>query len=214
MRWILALIPFATLAGCVSTRVAEKESATRELLAFMSGAFSSQEQSAADPKNYFDIRLHMTPMWDAEHPQWAGCLYVEQATASSMAKPYRQRIYRVKAVGGGFASEVFTLPGEPLMYAGAWKDAVKLQALRALGPERMVPRTGCTVNLRRVEGGAYIGGTNGKDCPSERSGAVYATSEVMVYSDRIVSWDRGFDAAGTQVWGAEKGGYVFRRVNE
>jgi hypothetical protein len=26
---------------------------------------------------------------------------------------------------------------------------------------------------------------------------------------KIVSWDRGFDASGAQVWGAEKGGYIF-----
>ncbi len=28
----------------------------------------------------------------------------------------------------------------------------------------------------------------------------------------MVSWDRGWDDAGTQFWGAEKGGYEFARV--
>ena len=32
--------------------------------------------------------------------------------------------------------------------------------------------------------------------------------------DRLLSWDRGFDAAGKQVWGAEKGPYEFLRVKE
>jgi hypothetical protein len=36
-----------------------------------------------------------------------------------------------------------------------------------------------------------------------------ATSEVVVSPGRIESWDRGFDAEGVQVWGAEKGAYVF-----
>jgi hypothetical protein len=27
----------------------------------------------------------------------------------------------------------------------------------------------------------------------------------------ILSWDRGFDANGNQVWGAEKGGYIFKK---
>ena len=36
-----------------------------------------------------------------------------------------------------------------------------------------------------------------------------ATSEVVVSPGRIESWDRGFDAEGAQVWGAEKGAYVF-----
>jgi hypothetical protein len=30
-------------------------------------------------------------------------------------------------------------------------------------------------------------------------------------ADRLESWDRGFDAAGVQVWGSEKGPYVFVR---
>jgi hypothetical protein len=29
----------------------------------------------------------------------------------------------------------------------------------------------------------------------------------------MISWDRGFDADGNQVWGAEGGGYVFHRMN-
>ena len=36
-------------------------------------------------------------------------------------------------------------------------------------------------------------------------GASSATSEVEVHPDRVVSWDRGFDAERKHVWGAEKG---------
>jgi len=30
-----------------------------------------------------------------------------------------------------------------------------------------------------------------------------------VTKGRVVSWDRGFDAEGNHIWGAEKGGYEF-----
>jgi hypothetical protein len=30
----------------------------------------------------------------------------------------------------------------------------------------------------------------------------------------MITWDRGFDAEGKQVWGATAGGYIFRRVDE
>lgn len=33
----------------------------------------------------------------------------------------------------------------------------------------------------------------------------------VVVSDRIEGWDRGFDAAGQQVWRAEQGPYLFVR---
>jgi len=39
-------------------------------------------------------------------------------------------------------------------------------------------------------------------------GYAYATSEVVVGSGRIESWDRGFGDTGEQVRGAEKGAYV------
>ena len=31
---------------------------------------------------------------------------------------------------------------------------------------------------------------------------------------RVVSWDRGFDAEGNHIWGAEKGGYEFVKSYE
>ena len=67
---------------------------------------------------------------------------------------------------------------------------------------------GCTITLHRYKS-IYQGSTNGRDCPNSRSGAAYATSEVTIRSDRMMSWDRGYDDAGKQVWGATKGGYLF-----
>jgi hypothetical protein len=28
----------------------------------------------------------------------------------------------------------------------------------------------------------------------------------------LASWDRGFDSTDNQVWGAEKGGYIFKKL--
>jgi CpeT protein len=49
------------------------------------------------------------------------------------------------------------------------------------------------------------------NCPSNLRGATYATSEVVVQHDKMISWDRGFDSRDKQVWGAEKGGYIFMK---
>jgi hypothetical protein len=42
-------------------------------------------------------------------------------------------------------------------------------------------------------------------------GAGSATSKVVIHPDRIVSWDRGLDAEGNHVRGAETGGYALLR---
>jgi len=58
----------------------------------------------------------------------------------------------------------------------------------------------------------FEGSTEGNNCQSSLRGAAYVTSKVSISKERIYSWDRGFDAEGHQVWGAEKSGYIFERV--
>jgi len=53
------------------------------------------------------------------------------------------------------------------------------------------------------------GATLGADCGDALRGAKYATSEVYLSATALESWDRGFDAAGKQVWGPVKGPYRF-----
>ena len=174
------------------------------LAAWMTGSFSSSAQAAAD-EAYFDIRLEMVPIWE-ERGRW---LYVEQAAATALDRPYRQRVYRLsREPDGAFRSEVYALP-EPLRFAGAWCEVAPLADLTA---EDLVLREGCAVILERVDEATFGGSTAGTGCESTLRGATYATSEVVVTSDGIESWDRGFDAEGTQVWGAEKGPYLFDKV--
>ena len=76
-------------------------------------------------------------------------------------------------------------------------------------PDSPVLREGCKVVLYRVDEGYFEGSTVDNNCNSNLHGASYATSEVIIKEDRLISWDRGFDENDKQVWGAEKGGYVF-----
>jgi hypothetical protein len=176
------------------------------LAGWMSGSFSSAAQAAAD-KDYRDIRLHMAPIWTTRTDgRW---LYVEQAVAEKLDRPYRQRVYRVHEDGDELVSDVYELPGDPLRFAGAWSNPLLLQDV---GPEQLEPRTGCSIRLRRQPDGSFAGSTDGRSCPSDLRGASYATSEVVITAAMLTSWDRGFDASGKQVWGAEKGPYQFAKA--
>jgi hypothetical protein len=172
----------------------------------MAGSYSSAAQAAADPQNYRDIRLVMIPIWkDRTDGPW---LYVEQAAATSLDKPYRQRVYQLVRTGPETVeSRVFTLPDPPLRYAGAAEDPAKLAGLE---PGALALRAGCAVVLKK-SGPVWTGSTVGKECGSDLRGASYATSEVTISVSALESWDRGYDAAEKQVWGAEKGPYIFVR---
>jgi len=178
--------------------------AVATLADWMCGSFSSGAQAKADNK-YFDVRLHVARLWtDRPDGPW---LYVEQAMADAQDRPYRQRIYRlVPAPNGEVESVIHELPGDPLAWAGAWRDTSRFNAL---DPTILSWRPGCSVILSWQGTGAMRGSTAGTSCVSTLRGAAYATSEVTVTPTELLSWDRGFDAAGRQVWGATTGPYRF-----
>jgi CpeT protein len=177
------------------------------LTQWMTGSFSSQQQAEAD-SDFFDIRLKMIRIWpERGDGYW---LYVEQAVAAYENKPYRQRVYRVTAEDGGrFISRVFTLE-KPLRFAGWWQTPEQFSVLT---PDSLQLRDGCAITLQRI-GETFTGSTTGTGCSSNLRGAAYATSEVRITAGQIYSWDRGFAADGKQVWGAEKGGYMFKKLPE
>lgn len=192
------------------------------VVALLVGSFSSEQQSKDDAE-YRDIRLHMARIWtdQATHGAW---LYVEQAAASAMDRPYRQRVYWVTpqtyldAAGKErieIRSEVYMLPGDAKAFANAWKDPETLRTTFAsITPAELAIKDGCAVMLKKSGAASYSGGTVGSGCPSELAGAAYATSLVEAEPSGLRTWDRGYKASGEQVWGAVKGHYHFVRQKD
>jgi hypothetical protein len=198
-----ALVALAVLLSACAAP--ERGDATAELAAHLSGHFSSAAQAAADPA-YSEIELRVVPIWtERSDGPW---LYVEQADARTPQRPYRQRVYRLERAGELFLSHIYTFRGDPLRHAGAWQQG---RPLAGLAPSDLELRTGCAVALTRDSHGRYRGGTRGRDCASELRGARYATSTVTLDAGVLESWDRGYDDAGRQVWGATGGAYRFVR---
>lgn len=181
-----------------------------ELERYLTGSFSSAAQSREDPRVH-DIRLRMRRIWtERRDGPW---LYVEQAAAERQDTPYRQRIYRLRALEDGrLESQVFLLPGDALRYAGAWH---KPELLAEVSPEQLTPREGCSIFLT-AEGQPRVfrGSTPGTSCPSDLRGAAHATSEVTLREEGLLTLDRGYDAQGRQVWGSQHGPYRFDRVTQ
>lgn len=193
---LLALFSLPFCSNAQRTRELE------ELAYALAGSYTSAEQAKSDT-SYYEIELEMVRIWPKRKD--GAWFYVEQAMASSKAKPYRQRVYHVKQVNDStFTSTILTIKGGAAWY-GAYADLVKLEQLPKDSLEAL---DGCDITLVR-RGAVYEGSTRGHECPSTRNNASYTTSEVVLRRDRMVSWDRGWNAAGEQVWGAGKGGYIF-----
>lgn len=199
----LAMIVLAWLPSALGCSSAHRQ--VNELGDWMTGSFSSAQQAQGDSENYYDIRLQTARIWPARDDGiW---LYVEQAVASRLDKPYRQRIYRVHALDEQrLESVVYTLPDDPLQYAGAWRTPACFDDIT---PADLTIRTGCSIILTKAKDGSYVGSTNEKDCESELRGATYATSHVVITPTMLTSWDRGYNDQDVQVWGATEGPYEF-----
>jgi CpeT protein len=186
------------------------DTAVKEVVSLLTGTFDSRDQSAADPEGFRAVRLVAVLVPKSRLGLGAPVLYLEQAMVATPDKPYRQRFYRIEEVGDGtVVSRVFE-PKDARAVAGKWRTA---SDLAVFGPNDVLERSGCAVVLRK-KGDRWEGGTEGTKCPSALSGARYATSQVSLGLDRMESWDRGYDAAGKQVWGAAAGPYVFVRRSE
>lgn len=174
-----------------------------KLAGIMSGEFSSEKQALAD-KDFIHIQLRMTPvMKENTDGYW---LYIEQAVASSPEAPYRQRVYHLYIQDDTtIVSKVFELKN-PAQYIGGFADQSKLALIQA---DSLIDRQGCNIMLRKTGKKKFTGSTPGKECVSTLKGATYATSEVVITPKKMVTWDRGWNREDKQVWGSEKGGYVF-----
>ncbi len=210
-RILPILLIFVLVFNCKNT---EKTTLTEEnkeaegldeLFTLMQGSFNSEVQSQVD-SSYYNISLHMYPIWEDK----GNFLYVEQALNSIQNKPYRQRIYEVVQLNDStFSSAVYTLDVDSI-WTGKWKTP---KAFDSISIKDIALKEGCEVILKRISANHYIGKTGDTTCVSTMRGASFARSEVEILEDKILSWDRGFDAEGNYVWGAEKGPYIFNKLD-
>ncbi len=202
------LLCIATLLITCSKKGIEssKESDLIQFKSWMTGTFSSAEQSAAD-STFYSINMVITPIWlENQDAEW---LYIEQALSTKLKEPYRQRIYKINQLAdGSFGSEIYELPYDDRFIHG-WETP---SVFNKITPDSLVIREGCTVFLSKVKSNEYTGSTDTDKCKSTLYGASFATSKVQVFADKIISWDQGWDENNEQVWGAEKRGYIFERI--
>ena len=197
---------FLALAGVVASARAD-DSPLARLTTALTGNFTTADQTAIDP-TYRHVLLHAVPIWtDHAAGPW---FYLEQALADAPDLPFRQRVCQLVARADGVIEQhVFHL-ANPVAFTGAWQDAGRLAKLTLTD---LIFQDGCTVFLREQPDGSFRGATESTGCTNDVHGAAYATAELTITAQKIVSWERGYNAANAQVWGPLHGGYVFKRVD-
>ena len=176
-----------------------------EVARLLNGKFNSNDQSISNPA-YFDLSLSSCLVRAPDYGNLV--LYVEQAASDTPTQPYRQRLYVI--TGGGNVRSEFWAPNVDVELSGVCSKDEQAE----IAGDQFTLLDGCGVWFTKGQDEGFEGSTEGKGCASTLRGASYVSSEVTLTEGRVQSWDQGFDANDTQVWGATDGPYNFARITE
>ncbi len=170
------------------------------------GIMDTSAQAAQNPKKS-SVRM-ITCQVKITDPTDSVYLYQEQALSNNLGQPYRQRFLEIKISADGQMVESKSYkPSDPQTSVGlcSKSSAEKTLSLSAIGEYV------CSVLLTPIEEG-YQGETPPGGCRANVRGAVKINNTIILHSTGMDTWDRGYDEAGNQVWGAENEGYQYRWV--
>jgi len=202
---LLAACASGSSASSASGETAAAPLAADQAARLLPGRFDSAAQASADPAYR---ALQLTACRVSAPELGPSVFYVEQAQMEELERPMRQQLQVIepRVPSGTLAAiRVFDLklPEYSVGLCTRHQTGVYTRA-------EVQERVGCTVTLL-WSGTSFHGETSGTACPSTLRGARYATSDVVLDEAGMRIWDRGFDASGRQVWGPDKGPYVFKR---
>ncbi|MGI0487018.1 chromophore lyase CpcT/CpeT [Pantanalinema rosaneae CENA516] len=200
----------ATATQADSPRTLSTQEQVADIAARLEGVMTTSAQATKNPKApHVQMTTCRIQVVDAPSDKTNSTifLYQEQALAQKLTQPYRQRFLQVAPAPDRQQIESRSFkPEQPSDWVGLCNKPLSERrlTLKQLGTPI------CSVFLQPSQQD-YIGSTPDQGCPTNVRGAVKITNQIMLYPDGMDTWDRGFDASGKQVWGAEGESYQYRK---
>ncbi len=189
------------------------EKQVKDVVAHLVGVMDTSAQAAATPNpQYVRMTTCQVTVEKADasvNTSPSVFLYQEQALSKRLSSPYRQRFLRIAPSRDNLKVEsaAFKPPA-----GAAWVGlCTKPEAERTV-QRKDIGETNCSVFLQ-PKGENYIGETPAAGCPSNYKGATRITNRIVLHQAGMDTLDRGFDAAGNQIWGAKEEPYQFRWID-
>lgn len=179
------------------------KSVDKESLAdLMAGIYTSTDQALKDP-SYADITVRMKRIWNERTDgPW---LFFELSQTGK--EPMKRKVFKIdNTYEGRFKISEYLI-----------KDGWKMQEsfeeifLSDLTPESLLEEEGCHTIVTLMDKDVYEGGNDKMSCGQDNNGAQYIMTDVIINSDGIKKWDKGFDENKMQIWGPVSEAYFFKR---
>lgn len=204
------LIIWATFSSFATAQDIPIQQQVNSVVSHLIGVMDTSAQASANPKAP-SVRMTTCRVQITDNPTQtisSAYLYQEQALMNSLDKPYRQRLLQIKPSAGDRTVESKSFkPQNPETLIGLCN---KPETQRVI-PFSNLGESVCSVFLKPTDKG-YLGETPPQGCPVNVRGAVKITNSILLHSEGMDTWDRGYDAQGNQVWGAENQSYQYRWV--
>ncbi len=199
MKLIALLLGIIAQASPIATDV-------NGVVSHLVGVMDTTAQAATNPKAP-SVRM-TTCKINIEGGNDSVYLYQEQALISKLNQPYRQRILEIKPSRDTVESRSYKL-----VNGSNWINLCnKPDSQRVLRPAD-IGEAVCSVFLRPIENG-YRGETPPQGCRTNARGAVKITNTIILHSEGMDTYDRGYDSKGNQVWGAQGESYQYRWLKQ
>lgn len=186
----------------------------QQLWFWLSGEFSNQPQAIAEPVHFVQLRLWQRPLllFGSDRP----CLFLEQANALQLDRPYRQRLLCLETDSAGQLTAQFYQFKNAAAVLGAGQDPDRL---RSLTPDDLQKLDTCRLAVTATPCGGFKAQlpegcrcqfwTDGIERQVSLGFEVWAEAETIHFH----SFDRGIDPeTGRSLWGALMGPYQFTKV--
>lgn len=201
------------LSGC-RTQLDPMQSRVQEVASYLAGVMETSAQAKAIPDapsvrmTTCEVKLNNT---DGSVQHFNGVfLYQEQALTGNLSKPYRQRVLEIKPSADRNSIESISFK---LINPKNWIGLCQKSLSERVISYQEIQNANCSVFLKPV-GSEYIGETQPGGCATNFKGAVKLTNRIKLDQQGMETQDRGFDAKGQQVWGAENRSYQYRKIGE
>lgn len=201
------------LGGCV-TQPDPMQGHAQKVVSYLTGVMETSAQAKAIPDapsvrmTTCEVKLNSTE--SSVQPSEGVFLYQEQALTRNLSKPYRQRVLEIKpsADRNSIESVSFKLIN-PKRWIGLCQKPLSERVISF----QEIQNANCSVFLKPM-GTEYSGETQPGGCASNFKGAVKITNKIKLDQQGMETQDRGFDAKGKQVWGAENRSYQYEKIGK
>ena len=209
MRISITAVTAACLAATPSAAAIPIEQHVEAVVSHLVGSMDTSAQAAANPDKA-NVRMTTCKLEVDNAAQNSAYLYQEQALSDELDQPYRQRFLEITPSDD--AQTVISKSYQPS------NPETLINFCDQSAAERQVQLSDfgepvCSVFLKPLLA-VYVGQTPSGGCAANVRGAVTITNTIVLHSQGMDTFDRGFDAEGKQVWGAKDESYQFRWLNQ